>query len=249
MRYIPNFKYVAAQFHNPPYDKKEENGGKKYSIPYQWGTTGIGHRKDIVTDPITKWADLWNPKYKRRIVMLNDEREVLGSTLIMLGYPLNTTDQKQLDEAVAKDIEQKPLVLAYDSITTRREILSGVPLVQGWTGFVLMAYDALGPQKLEYVLPQEGFPVYCDNMAIPVGAHSPYAAHLFMNYILDPKVAGQLVNFTWYHSPVPDSRPYADKIVLSFIPSEDDMKRGQWYSDVGAFARQWTAAWAKIKSA
>jgi spermidine/putrescine-binding protein len=174
---------------------------------------------------------------------------VLGSTLIMLGYPLNSTDQKQLDEAVAKAIAQKPLVRAYDSVTTRREILNGVPLVQGWTGFVLMAYDALGPQKLEYVLAEEGFPVYCDNMAIPVGGHSPYAAHLFMNYILDPKIAGQLVNFTWYHSPVAAAKPYSDEIVLSFIPSEEEMKRGQWYTDLGAFASQWQQAWTRVKSA
>ena len=55
---------------------------------------------------------------------------------------------------------------------------------------MLQAYDELGPEKLEYVLPTEAFAMYCDNMAIPTTPASPYAAHLFMDYVLDPKVAG-----------------------------------------------------------
>jgi len=248
MSLIPNFKYVGERFRNPPYDNTEESGGKKYSIPYQWGTTGIGHRTDIVPEPITKWRDLWNPKYKGQIVMLNDVREALGAALLVLGYSLNTTVQSQLDEAVALLIKQKPLVKAYDSITTKRDLVTGVPLVQGWTGYVLAAYDALGRKNLTYELPLEGFCLWTDNAAIPVAAPHPYAAHLFLNYILDPKIAGELIDYTWFSSPVPDARQFSDPIVWQFDTSDEELKRSQVENDLGEFVRNYTEAWAKVKS-
>ena len=91
MAYLPNFRTLAERFQKPLYDNPDENGGKKYSIPYDWGTTGIGVRIDMIKEPITKWADLWNPNYKGRINMLNDQRELLMSALIMLGCKENCT--------------------------------------------------------------------------------------------------------------------------------------------------------------
>jgi spermidine/putrescine transport system substrate-binding protein len=249
MDLIPNFAGVAEQFKKPSYDNLVESGGKKFSVPYDWGTTGIGHRKDIVTDAITKWADLWNPKYKGKINMLNDEREVLMSALLMLGYNENCTDQAQLDEATQKLIDQKPLVQAYDSINMKRAVLTGVPLVQGWDGWLLMALPNLGSKRLEYVLPLEGYNLYHDTFAIPVGAPSPYAAHLWMNFMLDPKISAETINWTWYHTPVPAAKRWIGKIVLAFEPDDVALQRAQQEEDLGAFARQWTLAWEKIKSA
>ena len=243
---IPNFANVMPELQKPVYDP--ETDGKKYSVPYQWGTTGIGHRKDIVTNPITKWADLWNSAYSQKITMLNDYRDVIGVGLIVTGHSLNSTSQSELDEATQKLIEQKPLVKAYDSANTKRMLIGGTPLCQGWNGFVLQAYDELGPEKLEYVLPTEAFGLWSDNMAIPVGAPSPYAAHLFMNYLLDPQMAGKLVDFTWYSSPVPAAEPYSNPIVWDFVPSAETLKRGEWYEDVGEFRVSYDKAWAQIKA-
>ena len=243
---IPNFKYVMARFQKPDYDPGTEGG--KYSIPYQWGTTGIGHRKDLLPDSITKWADMWNTAYKDKMVMLDDERDTLGAGLIVTGHSINTLDQADLDEAVEKLVAQKPMVKAYDSINTKRFLMGGTPLCHGWSGYVLQAYEPLGPDKLEYVLPSEAFAMYCDNMAIPVGAPSPYAGHLFMNYILDPKIAAKIVDYTWYSSPVPEAKQYSNPVVWDFVPSEETLARGELIQDVGSFRTSYDQAWTTLKS-
>ena len=246
MDLIPNFKNVMPRFQKPDYDP--ETDGHKYSVPYQWGTTGIGHRQDIVRETIDSWASLFNSAYKGKITMLNDWRETIGVGLFLLGYSLNTTSQSELDQATAKLIEQKPLVKAYDSVNTRRLLIQGVPLCHGWNGYVLQAYDTLGPEKLEYVLPKEAFGVWCDNMAIPTTAPSPYAGHLFMNYLFDPKVAGTVVDYTWFSSPIPAAEQYSQKIIWDFVPSEETLKRGEFFEDVGQFSTNYNEAWAQIKS-
>jgi len=247
MDYIPNIKNAMPSLQKPEYDP--ETDGRKYSVPYQWGTTGVGVRKDIFTTPVTTWEPLFDSANKGDIVMLNDLRDTIGAGLKSLRYSLNTTNQDELDEATAKLIEQKPLVKAYDSMNIKRSLTQGTPLVHGWSGWVLGAYDALGPEKLEYVLPEEGFAMYCDNMAIPVGAPSPYAGHLFLDYMLDPKVQAQVIDYTWYSSPVPASEPYSDPMVWDFVPPEETLTRGEMIQDVGEFRTSYDEAWRKLKSA
>ena len=247
MDYIPNFTNVMPSLQAPQYDPGTD--GKKYSIPYQWGTTGVGHRKDILKESVTTWEPVFDKANKGGIVMLNDIRDTLGAGLKSLGYSLNTQEQAELDEATQKLIDQKPLVQAYDSANTKRQIISGTPLVHGWSGYILSAYDELGGEKLAYVLPTEGFAMYCDNMAIPANANSPYAAHLFMDYVLDPQVAGQIVDYTWYSSPVPAAEQYSDELVWDFVPDDATLARGELIQDVGEFRRNYEEAWRKLKSA
>ena len=247
MKYIPNFKNLLPRMQKPEYDP--ETDGKKYSVPYQWGGTVIGVRTDVITDPVSKWSDLWDPKYKGKIVMLNDERDVLGAALKMMGYSLNTTDQEELDKAVAKCIEQKPLVRSYTSIATQRMIVQGVGLTQGWTGYVVSAYEALGRKNLRQVVPEEGYDLWTDNAVIPVGGPSPYAAHLFINYLLEPQIAGQLMDYTWFYSPVPAARQYSDPVVWKFMLTDEEQQRGEALRDLGDFGRNYTEAWQTVKEA
>ena len=254
MKYIPNYdKYVGPIFKNPPYDNPSENGGMRYSVPFQWGDTGIAVRKDKLTDPISSWTDLWNPKYKDQIDMLDDEREDLGAALKMLGHSYNSTSQSELDAATQKLIEQKPLVRTYDSTNMKRAIASGLWLTMCWNGDALMALDEMGGKSalhlLDWVLPSEGYGRFVDNLAIPVGRKSRYGAHLFLNYCLDPKIQADLVDYIWYNSPVPDSRQYTDPFALTFVPTDEDLKRSENFEDLGAFAGNYAAAWRSFKSA
>lgn len=247
MEYIPNFKNVMPSLQAPLYDPGTD--GTKYSIPYLWGTTGIGVRTDIMAGPVTTWEPLFDAANKGDIMMLNDLRDTIGAGLKSLRYSLNTTDQAELDEATAKLIDQKPLVKAYDSMNIKRSLVSGTPLVHGWSGWVLGAYDELGADKLEYVLPEEGFAMYCDNMAIPASAKEVYAAHLFLDYMLDPQVSAQVIDYTWYSSPVPASQDYSDPVVWKYVPDEETLARGEFIQDVGEFRPSYEEAWRKLKAA
>lgn len=89
---LPNMKNLDPAFLNKPFDP-----GNKYSVPFMWGTVGIVINTEKVKEKITYFKDLWNPKYKGRIVMLDDPREILGLTLQMLGKSRNSTEPKDLE--------------------------------------------------------------------------------------------------------------------------------------------------------
>jgi len=259
MKFIPNFVNVMPKFQHPSFDPgKGTPDSPKYSVPWQWGTTGIGYRKDKVNPAPTKWANLFPPQadpWKGQIDMLNDERETPGAALKMLGYSLNSTSQDQLNQATQALIQQKPLVRQYDSINMKRNLIAGVPLVHTWNGDVLLAMDAAGENKVGYDLPEEGYTVWVDNLCIPKGANSPYGAHLFMNFVLEPLNAAKLVDYIWYLSPVvgvTELLPKIDKtsgqFLVNHIPTDAELQRGEIINDVGAFARNYTEAWSTVKS-
>jgi spermidine/putrescine transport system substrate-binding protein len=255
MKYLPNFQYVGKQFVKPIFDNPDENNGMKYSVPYFYGTTGYCQRTDKVAELQTDWAPLWDSQYKGKINLLDDEREDLGMALKKLGYSSNTLVQSELDEATQILIDQKPLVATYDSVNMKRAMVQGQTFVMCWDGDVLMAIDTMGgdaaaKKLLHYVLPTEGFCLWTDAMSIPVGNNSRYGAHLFMNWLMDPKIAGENANWVWYLSAIiPASWDYTDPFALTLAPTDEELARSEAFNDVGEFATAYSDAWRQVKSA
>jgi spermidine/putrescine transport system substrate-binding protein len=255
MKYLPNFQYVGEQFKAPSFDNPDENSGMKYSVPYFYGTTGYCQRTDKVPELQTSWEPLFDPQYKGKINLLDDEREVLGMGLKKLGHSVNTLEQSELDEATAILIEQKPLVATYDSVNMKRAMVQGQPLVMCWDGDVLMGIDTMGGDAaakalLRYVLPEEGFAIWTDGMGIPVGNNSRYGAHLFMDWLMDPKIAGENADWVWYLSAIiPASWEYTDPFALTLAPTDAQLAIAEQFDDVGEFATAYSEAWRQVKSA
>lgn len=252
--YLPNMATTLPAFQDPVYDPGTD--GLHYTVPYMWGTAGYCLRTDILDDPITRWADLWDPKYKGKISMMFDERECLGAALKLLGYSLNTTDEAQVNEAADKLIEQKPLVVKYVITNSYREIVNGkAPITHCWNGEVALAYNSLGEGSdkiMRYVLPEEGFSTWVDTLVMPKGGNSRYGAHLFMDYLMRPDVAAENALWIGYLpvgkealETVKAENPVADLIV----PSEADMERAEVLGDVGEAAKVYSAAWQRVVSA
>jgi spermidine/putrescine transport system substrate-binding protein len=253
--FLPNYQYIGDRFKDPPYDDPAENNGLQYSVPYFYGTTGYVRRTDKIAEELTDWTPLFDPANAGKINMLDDERECLGAALKSLGYSLNTLEQSELDEATAKLIEQKPLVAVYDSVNMKRAIVQGQPLVMCWDGDALMGIDALGGDAqakalVAFVRPTEGFMIWDDTLVCPVGNNSRYGAHLWMDYLMDPKVAGKNASWVWYLSAVaPASWDYTDEFALSLTPTDDELARAEVANDVGEFATAYSEAWRQVKSA
>ncbi|TLY20488.1 MAG: spermidine/putrescine ABC transporter substrate-binding protein, partial [Nitrospirae bacterium] len=136
-----------------------------YSVPYLWGTTGIGYNADLVTPPPKSWQALWDPRYKGKISLLNDEREVFGMALRAAGESLNATQPAKLEAAKAQLMAQKALVKTYTSENYDQLLVSDeVVLAHGWSGTILRA--AAERPSIKYVIPKEGGTIWQDNLCV-----------------------------------------------------------------------------------
>jgi spermidine/putrescine-binding protein len=176
---LANFGNLDPRFINRDYDP-----GNKYSIPYQWGTTGLIYDKTVVPTEPKSWADLWDPAYNSRLVFLDDEREVMGMALEVLGFDRNSTNSTELNQAEQKLIGLKPNILKFDSDEPETAIISG----EAWAGMVYNGNASLAlaeDPNVEYICPTEGCTIWFDNLAIPKGAPHKDAALLFLDWVLD----------------------------------------------------------------
>lgn len=204
---LSNFGNLDPRFTNRDYDP-----GNKYTIPYQWGTSGLVYDKTTVPSEPKSWSDLWDPAYKGRLVLLDDEREVMGMALRVLGFDPNTTKEDELNQAEQKLIELKPNILKFDSDAPETAIISG----EAFAGMVYNGNASLAlaeDPNVVYICPTEGCSIWFDNLAIPKGAPHKDAALLFLDWVLD-KNESVLITVEF-----PYSNP--NKVALDYLKTYD----------------------------
>ena len=83
------------------------------------------YNTDIIKEDVDSWKDMWNPEYRDEIFVLDSQRDAIGMALKMLGYPLNSTDSQQLEEAKEALIAQKELGTIYGADNVKDLMISG----------------------------------------------------------------------------------------------------------------------------
>ena len=246
---LPNLANVAPRFRAAPFDS-----GNRYSATYQWGTSGLGVRTDLIGGGEIKesWALVFDPDAAvGPFAMLNDPRETIGAALIYLGHSPNSTDPAQLTEAERLLLAQRSRLLTYAPFASARDLLaSGDAVVtHNYSGDVLMVADEV--PAVRYLIPREGSVVWTDNLAVPRGAPSARLAHAFINFILDGDVGARLSNFTQYASPneaalariAPELR--ADPAIY---PDSAVMARLEFLQDLGGARAAYDRIWTRLRA-
>ena len=242
---ITNFKNISKKFTNLPFD-----AGNKYSVPYFWGTTGVGINGDKVAQPVEDWSILFEKQYRNRISLLDDMRYTIGMALKYLGHSANSTSPQEIEKAKQLLIGEKPLVRAYTSDTYMDLLTSGdVWISYGFSGDI---YQVRKQNKsVKYVIPKQGTMIGVDNMCILKGAKNVDLAHEFINYILDPQVAAEIANEILYPSPNEAAYQYIDKAVFndpSIYPPQEVLDKCEFLRDIGDGLQLYEKAWTEIKS-
>jgi spermidine/putrescine-binding protein len=204
---IANFGNLDPQYLGQYYDPENT-----YTVPYMWGTTALAYHKTNVPFEPTSWADLWDPAFENKLVLLDDSREVPGMALQVLGFEKNSTNPDELEQAKQRLIELKPNILLFNSDDPETPLITG----EAWAGLVYNGNAALGyaeDDAIAYICPTEGCGLWFDNLAMPKGAPHPDAAMAFINHVLE---AEESVLIT---AEFPYSNP--NKAALDFLKTSD----------------------------
>jgi len=193
---IPNLVNLGAEWADPGYDP-----GNAHSMPYVWWTTGIGYDTTKITEAPTSSNALWDARWSGHISMMDDYQETFGLTLIQQGHSANTTNTTELDQALARLQEQKPLVRTYSNDTVTTMAAGDVWIGMIWGSDVYQISLEREDENVAYYIPEEGGVRGSDTMAIYSGAQHPIAAHLFINHMLDAEVSAANTNYIGYMGP------------------------------------------------
>jgi spermidine/putrescine transport system substrate-binding protein len=193
---IPNFKNVAADYQDVPYDP-----ARKYSMPYTWLALGIGYRKSKVKSVPDSWKVLFDSDaYKGRIAVLSEAGDMFRLYGKYLGKSVNELTDADIKMIEAMMIKQKPNIKSFHEDNGQDLLLKGeVDVVLEYNGDIaqIMAEDP----DIGFVIPKEGSQLNSDNLCIPKGAPHPKNAHAFINYLLDAEAGKKITETILYPTP------------------------------------------------
>ena len=202
---IPNISEIDPEFMERSKAFDPEN---KYSVPYTWGTVGILYNTSMVApeDVPTKWADLWDEKFKGEILMQDSVRDAFMVALKSLGYSMNTKSESELQEAKGLLIQQKPLVQAYVVDQVRDKMIGGEAAIgviySGEMLYIQNEVKELGlDYNLNYVLPEEGTYIFIDCWVVPKNAKHKENAEKWIDFLCRPDIAKMNFEYITYATP------------------------------------------------
>ena len=215
------------------------------------GTTGFAYRTDKIKEKLDSWTAVFDPKYKGKIVMLDDMREDFGAAFHTMGKSINTTDAADLEAAKKKLQAQKKLILAYDSSDFSGKIQAGDGwVVHGYSGELAKVARESGG-TIQYVVPKEGATLAVDNLAIPKVAKHTDLAYQFIEFMLDPDVAAETTNITGYATANAAAKSKIKPEMANdpaVYPPADLLSRCESIKELGDKTPVFDAAWTEVKA-
>jgi putrescine transport system substrate-binding protein len=188
--------------------------GNEYAINYMWGTTGLGINinkvKEVLGDdaPIDSLELVLNPANMEKLAtcgvqFLDAPAEMIPAALKYIGEDPDAQDPETIAKAEPVLEAVAPFVQKFHSSEYINALANGdICVAFGWSGDILQARDRAAEANngvvIEYYAPKEGALMWFDNMAIPVDAPNPAAAHTFLNFIMDAQNMAAASNYVYY---------------------------------------------------
>jgi spermidine/putrescine transport system substrate-binding protein len=193
---LPNGANIKDEFLKPYFDD-----GRKYSVPYLYGTTGYAYDSTVVKKDMKTWADYFAApaEAKGKIGIFNDQVDGINAALRAVGGEVCSTDPAKLQAAQDLLVAFKPSVGTINSDGVIDRMISGeATMSMMWNGAAHRVI--LKKPTVKYVYPSDGTSLWQDNWTIPSGAENTQQALTFLNWWMDPKNAAEAANFQGYNS-------------------------------------------------
>jgi putrescine transport system substrate-binding protein len=201
--------------------------GNQYSVPYLWGTTGIGYNAAKIAEifgedfEVDSWDLVFKPENIGKVAacgvaFLDTPQELVPIALNYLGEDPNSFDEAIIGKAEALLSTVRPHIRYFHSSQFINDLANGdVCVAIGWSGDIFQAAaraeEAGNGIVVEYVIPKEGAPMWFDMLAIPKDAKHPENAYRFIDYLLRPDVMAGIQNYVAYASANAAALPMVDE--------------------------------------
>jgi len=232
---LKNLNNINPIFLNQKYDPNNE-----YSLPFLGATAVIAVNRDNIKDEIKSYNDLLNKKYENDIVLIDDQRIIIGIGLLANGYDMNSTNLNELNKSKDWLIKLKKNVKAFDSDSPKNFLITGETNL----GIIWNAEATLAKEdnpNIELIYPIEGHAISIDNYVITKEAKNIENAYLFIDYLLRYDVGEQITKSYPYISTLNKNLSYSQFELNQIITT------GSYVKNIGEYISFYDRIWAEIK--
>jgi putrescine transport system substrate-binding protein len=204
--------------------------GNRYAVPYLHAMNGLAYNVDLVKAhmpdaPTDSLAMIFDPKVIAHfaacgVTFLDSPEDVIQLALAYLHRDPNSRSVDDLHAAESVVMAVRPYIRTFDSNDYWHQLASKeICLAIAWSSDYSVAQarareDGTGA-KLAFTLPKEGSNITYNAFLIPSSAPHPGAAHLFLNFILEPRVIADITNDIHYGNDNLAAQPFVHGDILS----------------------------------
>jgi spermidine/putrescine transport system permease protein len=243
---LPNIKNIDSSILKRDFDPTNE-----YTVPYMMSPCVLVVNEKKITKPINSFNDLLDPSLNDQMVVVDDERPIIGVALAALGYSCNDTNQTHLTQAQTWLGKLKPNIKVFDSDSPKTSLISGDCTI----GYIYNGEASLAIKAnpdLKVVWTKEGLSgLIIDNLALVKGTQHKKEAEMFINYILDPSVSAEITAAYPYTNPNKAAHSLLGSSYLNNAAiniSWDKLASANLIDDVGASLPDYDNVWSNFKS-
>ena len=241
---LKNINNLNSNYLNLDYDLNNE-----YSLPFIAASTVISVNKEKIKDEIVSYNDLLNSDYKDEIVLIDDQRIIIGMALLANGFDMNSTNKDELEIAEDWLLKLKPNLKAYDSDSPKNFLIfEEASIAVLWNAEGAIAKEE--NDNIENIFPKEGFALSIDNFAILKNSNNQYEAYKFIDYILRPEIMKEIINSYPYKSVNKETDKMLNDNYLNNDAaniSDETLKNGIFVKNIGQNIKLYDRIWANIK--
>jgi len=200
---LPNLANIAPEWQNPEFDP-----GRRYTVPWQWGTTGVAVNRSFYDGDINTSAIWLDPpeELKGKINVTPEMNDVLAMAIMYEGGEPCTEDVEVLKRVRDRLIAAKPHWMSMDYGMEEKMATSDVPASVYWNGAIMRA--RLKNPDVAFGYPKEGFVIFSDQVALLSDAQNVDNAYKFLDFIIVPEHAAMLSAFARYANGIAGSEPF-----------------------------------------
>ena len=228
---------------------KEYDLGNKYTLPFLAASTVMAINRDVVKDEINSYNDLLDSKYKNEVVLIDDQRIIIGMALLANGYDMNSVNVSELEVAKKWLLKLKENLKAYDSDSPKNFLISGeASIAVLWNAEGALA--SMENSSIENIFPDEGVALSIDNFAIPKGAKHLNEVYEFIDYILRPEVMKVIIeNYPYKTVNIASEELLSDEYLNNNAANISDLVFNSrlYVKNIGNDISLYDRIWAEIK--
>lgn len=243
---MANFKHMADRWKKVDWDP-----GRRYSVPWQWGTTGVAVNRSAYSGDINTSAIWLDPPAELvgKVNVVPEMQDVISLALMYVGGEPCTTDKAALKRARDALLGAKPKWMSMDYGMTEKLSNGDVMASVNWNGSTFRA--RLNNPKVAYGYPKEGYVVWMDSAAILADAKNAENAKLFLNFIMAPENAAMISAFARYANGIDGSDAYMPedmKTAPEIVVPPELQSAGRFSPACPAEAQEYyTAIWTELQ--